>query len=274
VGAVVAPLLVPWITYLYGWREAFLFTGALGFLWIVLWLALFRDPDRHARLSASELALIRSDQENETQEKIPYTRLLATRPTWAFLIGKFLTDGVWWFYLFWLPGFLNAQYNVDLIHLGPPLVFVYVAADVGSIGGGWISSALLRRGATVNRARKTAMLVCALAVTPVMLVGWAGSNLWLAVTLIAVAASAHQGWSANLYTVVSDLFPRRAVASVVGLGGMGGSIGGMLTAPALGLWLDWSHRAYGPVFVIAGLMYVIALLVIHAIIPRMEPARV
>ena len=169
---------------------------------------------------------------------------------------------------------MNAQYNVDLIHLGPPLVFVYVAADVGSIGGGWISSALLRRGATVNRARKTAMLVCALAVTPVMLVGWAGSNLWLAVTLIAVAASAHQGWSANLYTVVSDLFPRRAVASVVGLGGMGGSIGGMLTAPALGLWLDWSHRAYGPVFVIAGLMYVIALLVIHAIIPRMEPARV
>ena len=272
VGAIVAPLVVPWLTITYGWREAFLVTGALGFLWVVAWLLLYREPEEHPRLAASELALIRSDQQPEASERIPYARLLRTRQAWAFLLGKFLTDPVWWFYLYWLPGFLNEQYKVDLIHLGPPLIAVYLAADGGSILGGWISSWLLKRGASVNRARKTAMFLCAASVTSAIFVSRAGDNLWLAVILVAIAASAHQGWSANLFTLTSDLFPRRAVASVVGLGGMGGAIGGMLIAPAVGYWLTWSGGTYGPLFVIAGCMYLIALLVIHLLVQKLEPA--
>lgn len=274
VGAVVAPLVVPWITVHYGWREAFIFTGAIGFLWVVLWLWLYKQPEAHPRLAVAELALIRSDTDHEPESKIPYGRLLLTRQAWAFLLGKFLTDPVWWFYLGWLPGFLNRSYGVDLTQLGPPLIVIYLLADVGSIGGGWISSALLARGVTVNRARKTAMFICAAAVVAAMFVPQAGDNMWLAVGLVAIAASAHQGWSANLFTLTSDLFPRRAVGSVVGLGGMGGALGGMLAAGAVGWWLDFSGRAYGPLFIVAGSMYLIALLVIHLLVPRMEPAKV
>jgi MFS transporter, ACS family, hexuronate transporter len=274
IGAVVAPIVVPWITYMYGWREAFIFTGAIGFVWAGAWVWFYKQPELHNRLAASELALIRSDSEREVAERIPYTHLLLKRQTWAFLLGKFLTDPVWWFYLGWLPAFLNRTYGVDLTQLGPPLIVVYLSADVGSIGGGWISSALLARGVNVNRARKIAMFICALAVTAVIFVPQAGGNMWLAVTLVSIAASAHQGWSANLFTLTSDLFPRRAVGSVVGLGGMGGAVGGMLAAGAVGWWLDFSNRAYGPLFVTAGSMYLIALLIIHLLVPRMEPAKV
>ncbi|HET8548201.1 MAG TPA: MFS transporter [Bryobacteraceae bacterium] len=274
IGAVVAPIIVPWITVHYGWREAFIFTGAIGFVWVAAWIWFYRQPERHGRLAASELAVIRSDSEQEPDEKIPYTRLLLTRQAWAFLLGKFLTDPVWWFYLGWLPGFLNRTYGVDLTQLGPPLIAVYLSADVGSVLGGWISSALLARGVDVNRARKTAMFICASAVIAAMFVPQAGGNMWLAITLVSIAASAHQGWSANLFTLTSDLFPKRAVGSVVGLGGMGGAVGGMLAAGAVGLWLDFSNRAYGPLFIMAGSMYLIALLVIHLLVPRMEPAKV
>ena len=190
-------------------------------------------------------------------------------PAWAFLIGKFLTDPVWWFYLFWLPGFLNRSYGLNLTQLGPPLIAVYVAADFGSIGGGWLSSKLISIGWSVNRARKSAMLVCALAVVPVAGLMFVGKHLWLAVALIALAAAAHQGWSANLYTLASDSFPRSAVGSVVGLGGMGGAIGGLLVAPAIGYWLDFSHGLYGPLFVIAGSMYLIALAIIQLLVPKL-----
>jgi ACS family hexuronate transporter-like MFS transporter len=188
-------------------------------------------------------------------------------------VGKFLTDPVWWFYLFWLPGFLNRSYGIDLSNLGLPLVVVYQASTIGSIGGGWISSSLLKRGWKLNAARKTAMLVCALAVTSVVFVARTGGNMWLAVALVSVAAAAHQGWSANLFTLASDMFPRGAVGSVVGFGGMGGAIGGMLVAPAVGYWLDWSHGAYGPLFVVAGSMYLIALALIHLLVPKLEKAR-
>jgi ACS family hexuronate transporter-like MFS transporter len=274
IGAVVAPIVVPWITVQYGWREAFIFTGAIGFVWVVAWLWLYRQPEFHPHLASSELALIRSDADDERATKIPYARLLLTRQAWAFILGKFLTDPVWWFYLGWLPGFLNRAYGVDLTQLGPPLIAIYLLADVGSIAGGWISSALLARGVNVNRARKTAMFICAAAVLAAMFVPQAGDNMWLAVGLVAIAASAHQGWSANLFTLTSDLFPRRAVASVVGLGGMGGALGGMLAAGAVGWWLDFSGRAYGPLFITAGCMYLIALLVIHLLVPRLEPARI
>jgi ACS family hexuronate transporter-like MFS transporter len=269
-GALIAPLLVPFIADHFGWRVSFLATGVLDALWIVVWLTTYRSPREHKRLSPEELNLIQSDQAEEPARRLPYSSLLKTRGAWAFLIGKFLTDPVWWFYLYWMPGFLNKRYGLDLSHLGPPLVAIYLAADVGSVGGGWLSSALLKRGFELTRARKIALLTCALAVVPVSLVMFSGGNLWLTVGLVSLAAAAHQGWSANLYTLVSDIFPRSAVGSVVGLGGFGGAVGGMLVAPAIGYWLDLSHESYGPLFLTAGFMYVITFAVIHVLLPRLK----
>ena len=273
VGAIVAPLMVPVVAAHFGWRSSFFATGALDLVWLAGWLILFRLPREHPRLSPAELSFIEADSEPASSIRLPYGKLLSTRAAWAFLIGKFLTDPVWWFYLYWLPGFLNRTYGLNLTQIGPPLVLIYVSADVGSIGGGWLSSALLKRGWSVNAARKTAMLVCAVAVTPVIGLIWAGGNLWLAVALLSIATAAHQGWSANLYTVASDVFPRSIIASVVGLGGLGGAIGGMLVAPSVGYWLDFSHGAYGPLFFLAGSMYLVALTIIHLLIPRVEPVR-
>jgi MFS transporter, ACS family, hexuronate transporter len=242
---------------------------------VVLWWWLFRQPREHPRLGEDELALIESDRHNEgPPTKVPYLQLLKMRQAWAFVLGKFLTDPIWWFYLYWLPGFLYDKYGLNLTQLGPPLIAVYLAADVGSVGGGWLSSTLLARGFSVNRARKLAMLACALAVTSAIFVMNAGGNLWLAVTLISIAAAAHQGWSANIFTIASDMFPRSWVGSVVGLGGMGGAIGGMLFAPAVGRWLKWSDGAYGPVFVLCGTIYLLALLVIHVLVPNLDAAKV
>lgn len=274
IGALVAPLLVPLVATHFGWRASFLVTGGLDVLWIVVWLATYRTPQTHPRLSAEELALIESDQDQEPPRRVPYTRLLHTRAAWAFLIGKFMTDPVWWFYLYWLPGFLHQKYSLDLTHLGPPLIAVYLFADFGSVGGGWLSSRLLARGFAVGRARKVALLVCALAVVPVCCVMFAGGKLWLTVGLVGLAAAAHQGWSANLFTIPSDTFPRSTVASVVGLGGFGGAIAGMLVAPAVGRWLDFSHEAYGPLFVIASGAYLCALLVIHLLLPKFQQVNV
>lgn len=270
IGAIVAPLMVPFVAAHFGWRSTFLFTGSLDFVWLAAWLWFFRLPSEHKRLSEPERRLIEAGAAAEPARRIPYTRLLAERPAWAFLTGKFLTDPVWWFYLFWLPGFLNRKYGLDLTQLGPPLIAVYLAADFGSIGGGWLSSKLLKLGWAVNRARKTAMLVCALAVLPVTAIVFTGKNLWLTVALISLAAAAHQGWSANMYTLVSDSFPRSAVGSVIGLGGSGGAIGGLLVAPAIGYWLDFSHQSYGPLFLIAGSMYLIALGAIQLLVPKLR----
>jgi ACS family hexuronate transporter-like MFS transporter len=275
VGAIIAPLIVPWIAVNWGWRMAFIITGAIGFTWVVAWLWLFRQPHEHPRLGAKEQALIEAGREGEEQaEKVPYTTLLRKRQAWAFLLGKFLTDPIWWFYLYWLPGFLYDNYKLNLTQLGPPLIAVYLAADVGSIGGGWISSALIARGWALNGARKLAMFVCAAAVTSVMFVMYAGSNLWMAVTLISIAAASHQGWSANMFTLASDLFPRKWVGSVVGLGGMAGAFGGMLLAPTVGRWLDFSNGMYGPVFLVCGSIYLFALLVVHLLVPKIDDMKV
>ncbi len=270
IGAVVAPAVVPFIALRYGWRWSFIFTGALGFIWLVAWLLMYRRPREHPRLSAAELAYIESDPP-ESVEQIPWRAILPLKQTWAFAIGKFLTDPVWWFYLFWLPKFLNTKYGLTLDKIGPPLIIVYLAADVGSVGGGWLSSALLKHGWTVNHARKTAMLTCALAVVPIMFASRA-SSLWVAVLLLSIATGAHQGWSANLYTIVSDTFPRRAVGSVIGFGGTAGAIGGMVVATASGFILEWTG-SYMPLFIMAGSMYLIALAFIHLLLPRMSPAR-
>jgi ACS family hexuronate transporter-like MFS transporter len=269
IGAILAPLVVPYLAVHYGWRAAFLATGAAGFLWVGLWWWLFRRPEEHPRLSPEELALIQGGRERqEKRVRVPLSGLLTDRAAWAFIIGKFLTDPVWWFYLFWLPGFLSREYGLDLSHLGLPVIVVYQASAVGSVGGGWIPAALLKRGWAPNRAREAAMLLCAVVVTSAIFVMYARGNLWLAVALISIAAACHQGWSANLYTLASDLFPASAVGSVVGLGGLGGAAGGMLVAPLVGYWLDWSHGAYGPLFVIAGSMYLAAFVVIHLLTRR------
>lgn len=270
-GAVVAPLLVPWIALHYGWRWAFVLTGLLGFVWLAGWLALYRQPEEHPRLTRAELDYIRSDAA-EPVTKIPWARLISRRETWAFALGKFLTDPIWWFYLTWLPKFLHKAYGLDLSKLGPPLVCIYVAADLGSIGGGWLSSALIKRGRSVNAARKTTMLICALCVTPIFLAVHA-ANLWTAVALVGLAAAAHQGWSANLFTVVSDTFPRRAVGSVVGIGGMVGSLGGMLFTALSGHVLVWTG-SYMALFVAASCAYLVALAVLHILMPKIAPVDV
>jgi ACS family hexuronate transporter-like MFS transporter len=269
VGALVTPLVVPFITITWGWYWAFVATGALGFLWLAWWLIAYRPPDQHPSVSASELAYIRSDPP-EPSVRVPWRTLLKHRQTWAFALGKFLTDPVWWLYLFWIPDFLNRNHGLDLTSLGPPLVAIYLVADVGSIGGGWLSSFLMKRGTSLNHARKIAMLTCALAVLPIAFAAGA-RELWVAVAIISLAAAAHQGWSANLFTLTSDTFPRQAVGSVVGLGGMAGAIGGMLIAKLTGYILQ-ATGSYVPVFLIAASAYLIALAVIHVLMPRLEPA--
>src|SRR5258705_4734824 len=270
IGALVTPLVVPWITLTWGWQAAFIATGALGFLWLAAWLLLYRRPEEHPKLSRAELTYIQSDPADPVV-KVPWAKLFPHRQTWAFAIGKFLTDPVWWVYLFWLPDFLNKRHGLSLKDFGLPLVIVYVMADVGSIGGGWLSSTLIKRGWSVNAGRKTAMLVCALCVTPIVFAAQA-PNLWVAVGLIGLAAAAHQGWSANIFTMTSDMFPRKAVGSVVGIGGMAGAVGGMLIARLVGEILQRTG-SYVPIFLIAASAYLGSLLVIQLLEPRLQPAQ-
>ncbi len=270
VGVLVAAMTVPWITLQWGWYWAFVATGAIGFAWLALWWFLYEKPEAHPRLSASELSHIRSDP-SDPPIQIPWHTLLRYRQTWAFAIGKFLTDPIWWLYLFWVPDFLNRNHGIDLKTIGPPLIVIYLIADVGSVAGGWLSSTLIKRGWNINAARKTAMLLCALAVLPMMFASGA-KQLWIAVTLISIATAAHQGWSCNLYTLVSDTFPRKAVGSVIGLGGMAGAVGGMLIAKVTGYILQMTG-SYVPVFLVAAFAYLVALAVIQALVPRLEPAK-
>lgn len=272
VGAIITPLLVPWIALHWGWRAAFIVTGLLGFVWLAAWLAMYRDPEHHPRVSAEELALIRSDPA-DPPVRVSWLRLLGHRQTWAFAAGKLLADPVWWFYLYWLPKFLDARFGVKLGQVAAPLIAIYLVADVGSVGGGWLSSALIKRGWTVNRARKTALLLMALTIVPTMLAPRAES-LWVAVAIVSVAAAAHQGWSANIYTLASDMFPRRAVASVVGIGGFAGAMGGVLFQRATGRILQANGNDYAPIFVVCALAYVTAWLIIHLLVPRLAPARI
>ena len=271
VGAVVAPLVVPWITLTWGWQEAFIFTGAIGLLWLILWLWLYEKPEKNKRLSKAELAYIQSDPP-DTQVKIPWKSLIKYRQTWAFTIGKFMTDPIWWFYLYWIPSFLYKNYGITLDKIGIPLIVIYVSADVGSVFGGWFSSFLIKRGWEVNKGRKTAMLVCAIAVVPIIIASQVDS-LWEAVALLSLATAAHQGWSANLFTTVSDMFPRKAVASVVGFGGMGGAVGGMLIATAAGFILELTG-SYVILFVICGSVYLIALLIMHLLTPKLSEVEI
>ncbi|BBD03026.1 MAG: MFS transporter [Alphaproteobacteria bacterium] len=267
IGAIVTPLLVPWLTVAYGWRVAFYATGIFGVLWLIAWLALYRKPEAHKKISAEELAYIRQDPADPVQP-IGWGRLITVRETWAYAIGKFCIDPIWWFFLFWLPGYLGTRYGLDLLSFGPPLVAIYLLSDLGSVAGGWMSGRLMKAGKSVNAARKLTMLLCACAVLPVFF-AQSIDNLWVAVLIIGIATAAHQAFSANLYTLPSDLFPRGAVGSVVGIGGTVGAMGGMAMAKYAGYVLD-SIGSYTPLFAVAASAYFVALAAVHLLSPRLE----
>lgn len=271
IGAITTPIFIPWLTYRYGWPAAFLVTGALGFFWLAFWLLFYQSPEKSKRLSPGELQYIRSDP-SETTVPLSWMKLIGYRETWAFAIGKFLTDPIWWLYLFWVPDFLYRNYHVDLKGMMLPLLVIYNAATIGSVGGGWLSSVLIKRGWTVNRSRKTAMLVCAMGAVPVVFAAHA-SSLWMAVLILSLATAAHQGWSANIFTTASDVFPRSAIATVVGIGGMMGAVGGMFIAKVVGYVLQWTG-SYNSVFLMAGCAYLFALLVFQLLAPKLEPVAI
>ncbi len=273
VGAIIAPATALVLSAYFGWQSAFIFTGAVGFLWLIFWWLLYERPEKHPRLSTEELAYIRDGEVETVEQKIPWLSLLGYRQTWAFAVGKLMTDPVWWFYLFWLSKFLDKNFGIKGTALIPYLTVVYLIADVGSVGGGYLSSALIKRGWTVNRARKFALLSFALA-TPLVTIAHFTTNVWIAVIMIGIAAGAHQGWSANLFTLPADLFPKRAVGSVVGIGSCAGALGGIMLPLYIGKVLDANPSYYLPMFIIAGVTYVLAWVAIHLLVPKMEPAKI
>jgi ACS family hexuronate transporter-like MFS transporter len=270
IGNIAVPLVVPFLVAIVTWRGAFVVTGAMGIVWLVAWLVYYRRPEDHRSVSSGELALILSDPVEKTQS-VPWSRVLPCKETWAFAIGKFLTDPIWWFYLFWLPRYLQTTFGLSLSQNRMPLVVVYAISTVGSIGGGYISSALLKKGKSPNVARKTAMLICALCVVPVLAAPYI-HHLWLVVAFVGLATAAHQGWSANLFTLPSDMFPKAAVGSVIGIGGMSGAVGGVLLQLATGYIVKLTN-SFVPLFAVACTAYIGSLLIIHLISPQLAPAR-
>lgn len=272
IGAIVAPLMVPIIALNFGWRWAFVATGLLGFIWLLAWLRLYRQPTEHPAVNPAELALIQSDTElANAKEWVSLSQILRSRKAWAIAVGKFMTDPIWWFFLFWLPKFLNKTYGLELDRIGLPLIVAYLIADVGSIGGGWLSSALLKRGWSINASRKTTLLICALLVVPIY---WASgvSDLWSAVALIGLGMAAHTGWSANMFTLATDLFPRQAMGAVVGFISMAGTVGGILMSSATGYLLE-TTGSYHILFIIAASTYTVALLLIHWLVPNLDAVK-
>lgn len=271
VGAIITPLLVPALVLWFGWRSAFFITGIFGLAWLVAWWALYRHPREEAKITPGELAWIEQDPA-DTTEKIGWSRLITLRETWAYALAKFLIDPIWWFFLFWLPGYLFDRYHLDLKSFGLPLAAIYIISDLGSVAGGWLSSFMLKRGYSVNAARKLAMLICAFCVLPIYF-AQSIESVWGAVLVIGLATAAHQAFSANVYTLPSDMFPRAAVGSVVGIGGTVGALGGMGMALFTGYILDATH-SYELLFAICASAYLVALAVVHLLSPRLAPATV
>ncbi len=277
VGAVVAPLIVPFILSMYGWKEAFLITGVLGLIWLFFWISFYELPSRKKKLSAAEYDYITSDKDENPEEKtsVKWMKLLCLRQTWAFIVGKLLTDPVWWFFLFWLPSYFSSTFSLDLtrpsIHLGA----IYLATTIGSIGGGALSSYMIKKGKPVFKARKVTLLISALCVVPIVYAKYVAS-IWGVVGLISLAAAAHNAWSANIFTIVSDMFPQKALSSVIGIGGMAGSIGGILFPVLVGHLLDLYKLkgnivvGYNIIFIICGFAYLLAWIIIHLLAPKMN----
>ena len=281
IAAVVGPLMVYWLARNHGWRSAFVWTGAIGFIWLILWWIYYEIPSKHKKLSKAEYDHIHSDQEVEEEKpkRVKWSKLIRIRQTWAFIFGKLLTDPVWWFFLFWLPGYLESIFHIDMkSDLGLPIIIIYSVTSLGSVGGGWLSSHLIKRGWPVFKARKVSMLIFALCVVPIVLIQYS-TSLWIAITLISLATAAHQAWSATIFTTASDMFPKRAVSSVVGIGGMAGSIGGTLFPIVIGTMLDHYKLlgnigiGYNILFSICAVAYLLAWLIMHLFAPKMEQVK-
>jgi len=268
VGAILAPAIVPWVTLRFGWHAAFLTTGLFSVLWILWWFRYYRKPADHATLTGEELRHIYQEAAADMGPAVAWKRLLRCPQTWAYSIAKFLTDPIWYFYLFWLPSYFSAKFNLNLSHLGLPLIIIYNASAAGSIGGGWLPTPFRRFGLSPNYARLMALLFCAVLVVPIYTASSVKSE-WTAIALISIAAAAHQGWSANLFTTTSDMFPRSAVGSVVGIGGMVGSLGSAFFAFFAGHILQFSH-SYASLFAIAAIAYLLALAALTALAPGLK----
>jgi ACS family hexuronate transporter-like MFS transporter len=272
IGAILAPIAVPLLASIWGWRAAFILNGAIGFAWLAAWLMYYHPINAHPHLTPNERAYIKDGVDEAVVAKVPLTEVLGYRQLWAFAFGKMLTDPVWWFYLFWLPKFLAAEHGIRGTALIPYLTTVYIISDLGSIVGGYLSSALIKRGWSVNSARKTALGAVA-AIVPSVILASQTRSAWTAVLLIGLATACHQAWSANIFTIASDMFPRRAVGTVVGFGGFAGGVGGILIAEFAGRVLNRDPSYYLPMFIVGGTMYAIALGVVHLLAPRLEPVK-
>mgnify|MGYP001025846107 CR=1 FL=1 len=283
-GAIIAPLTVPFIAMAWGWKWAFILTGLIGFVWLILWFIFYEVPAKQKRLSAAEYEYIHSDKDETAEQeiagaKISWGKLLRYKQTWAFAIGKFLTDPVWWFYLFWLPDFLESQYKLSITEIAIPVAAVYMLSTIGSVGGGWLPFSLIKSGWCVFRARKFSMLIFAILVVPILFAQVAGGvNMWLAVLIIGLAASAHQAWSANIFTTVSDMFPKSATASVTGIGGMFGGVGGILLSLLVQKNMFVYYRSIGQIetayyimFAVCAGAYLLAWVMMQLLVPKMKP---
>jgi ACS family hexuronate transporter-like MFS transporter len=280
IGAIAAPFVIGAIVYwtggergqgdLVNWRIPFLITGVLSAIWVFLWWRTYKKPEDHKNISKEELDYINSDSVVENDEKLPWIKVFPKRQTWAFALAK-VTDAVWWFYLFWGAIFLANKFGVDIKHMGLPFLVIYVIADSGSIFGGWLSGAFIKKGWSINKARKLTLLICALVILPVAFVA-VTDNQWLAIFLIGLGAAGHQAWSANIFTLASDVFPKKATASVVGIGGMVGAVAGMVSNFILGSVLDDAgNSGFFWAFLIAGMSYLVILGFVHLLMPKMTP---
>jgi ACS family hexuronate transporter-like MFS transporter len=279
VGSMIVPVITPWLFFSYGWQWTFIVVGGAGLIWVGFWLVYYRKPAEQPRVSPAELALIQSDPADTITEIMPMSQILATRQAWSFIMGKFFTDMIFRWNINLLPLFFVDHFNLDIKKIGPPFFIIYLTAGFGSVGGGWLSSALINRGWSINASRKTAMLVCILGILPVMFTS-AVTQPWMAVVILSLMMACHQGWSSNLYTSISDMFPKQAVGAVAGIGGTAGSIGAIAllyltsdlfkSAKAAGANVD---HVYTVIFIIAGAAYVAALACFHFLVPKLEPVR-
>jgi MFS transporter, ACS family, hexuronate transporter len=283
IGACVGPILVPWLLAIYGWKPAFIITGSLGLLWLIAWRVFYSIPARQKRLSQAELAYIQEGQDEDLSDEnkgaVSWGRLLALKQTWVFIVGKFFTDPIWFFFLFWLPSYFTTSFKLDFKKPSLPLVIVYAGTMLGSIGGGYLSSWLIKKGWPVYKARKAALLISAFCVLSIIATRFVG-DMWVVVALISLSVAANQAWSANIFAIVPDMFPKRAISSVVGLGGMAGAIGSVLFPLFIGFILDFYKSAgnivagYNIIFLVCGSSFLIAWVLIHFILPKMDRANI
>jgi len=265
IGAILSPLLVPIIALKFGWQWAFILTGALGFIWLFFWIPIYKQPQEHKWLTEAERTYILQDDQVEEVKKLPWKKIIAYKQTWGICLARFVTDPIWWFFLYWLPKFLNTRYGIDLTHIGLPLIVIYLVSTGGSVFGGWLSSFFIKRGTAPVNARKVSILILALFAVPIFFTSLTNS-FWLTVILISLATFAHQGYAANIFTIVSDIFPKNAVGSVTGLAGFGGAIGGVLFSGFVGLLLEYTGNYY-IIFGIASLAYLLCWLILILLIP-------